>query len=35
MRVDGPDFEEQAAVQTGVAFGDLRGFVEVISENGE
>ena len=33
LRVDGPDFEEQAAVQTGVAFGDLRGFVEVVSEN--
>jgi hypothetical protein len=33
LRVDGPDFQEQAAVQTGVAFGDLRGFVEVGSEN--
>jgi hypothetical protein len=33
LRVDGPDFDEQAAVQTGVAFGDLGGFVEVVSEN--
>src|ERR1700736_6372773 len=33
VRVDGPDFEEQAAVQTGVAFGGLRGFIEVVSEN--
>ena len=33
MRIDGPDFEEQAAVQTGIAFGDLHGFVEVGSEN--
>jgi hypothetical protein len=33
VRVDRPDFEEQTAVQTGVALSDLRGFVEVISEN--
>ena len=33
LRVDGPDFEEQATVQAGVAFGYLRGFVEVVSEN--
>ena len=33
MRIDWPDFEEQAAVQARVPFGDLRGFVEVFSEN--
>jgi hypothetical protein len=33
LRVDGPDLEEKATVQTGVAFGDLRGFVEVGCEN--
>ena len=33
MWVDGPDFEEHAAVQTRVAAGDLRGFVEIVSEN--
>jgi hypothetical protein len=33
LRVDGPDFQEQAAIQTRVACGDLRSFVEVVCEN--
>jgi hypothetical protein len=28
LRVDGPDFVKQTAVQTGIALGDLRGFFE-------
>jgi hypothetical protein len=33
LRIDGPDFEHQAAVQTGITLGDLRGFVQVVSDN--
>ena len=33
LRVDGPDFEEQAAIETRVAFGNLRGFLEIVGEN--
>ena len=33
LRINGPDFEQKAAVQTRVAFGDLYGFVETLSEN--
>jgi hypothetical protein len=33
LRINGPDFEQMAAVQTRVAFGDLYGFVETLSEN--
>ena len=33
MRVDGPDFEEQAAIETRIAFGNLRGLVEIVGEN--
>jgi two-component system, OmpR family, response regulator len=33
FRVDWPDFEEQAAIQTGVACGNLRGFVKVFGED--
>jgi hypothetical protein len=32
-RINGPYFEQKAAVQTRVAFGDLYGFVETLSEN--
>src|SRR5437879_1970131 len=33
LRINRPDFAQKAAVQTWVAFGDLYGFVETLSEN--
>src|SRR6478609_1901350 len=33
LRVDRPDFVEQAAVQTRISTGDGGGFVEVVSKN--
>jgi hypothetical protein len=33
LGVDGSDFKQEAAFQTGVSFGDFRSFIEVASEN--
>jgi hypothetical protein len=34
LRIDRPDFDEQAIVQTGIAFGDLHCFLEIVSKDG-